>query len=406
MVKIAIIGFGVVGSGVYEVLRKNASDITTNAGTEIDIKYILDIRDFSTHSESHLFVNDINTIVNDPEVEIVVETMGGLEPANSFTRSCLEKGKSVVTSNKELVATYGDELFAIAKANGGKYFYEASVGGGIPIIRPLSKCLAANRIDKIAGILNGTTNYILSRMLKDNASFESALKEAQEKGYAEKDPTADVEGLDTGKKICILSSMLNGEKINHQDVHTEGITKITSSDTENAASFGYAIKLIGMCKRVEEKFAVIVAPMLVSCDSPLAGVDDVFNGIMVSGNMLGDALFYGRGAGKLPTASAVVADVIDIAKNKDEKFVCPWKSSSRNVLIPADEIESAMYVLIKTEDVSLTTSQIAKVFGDGVNCKVSGNEIAFITPAGSIGNIKNALKNIAGDVVSNLLVLA
>ena len=406
MVKIAIIGFGVVGSGVYEVLRKNASDIAANAGTEIDIKYILDIRDFSNHSESHLFVNDINTIINDEEIEIVVEAMGGLEPANSFTRSCLEKGKSVVTSNKELVATYGDELFDIALKNGCKYFYEASVGGGIPIIRPLSKCLAANRIDKIAGILNGTTNYILSRMLKSNASFESALKEAQEKGYAEKDPTADVEGLDTGKKICILSSMLNGEKINHQDVHTEGITKITIKDTEYAASFGYSIKLIGMCKREEEKFSVIVAPMLVDNNSPLAGVYDVFNGIMVSGNMLGDALFYGRGAGKLPTASAVVADVIDIAKNKDEKFVAPWKSATKNVLVPADEIKSSMYFLVNTNDVSATTAEIAKVFGDNVNIKVSGNEVAFITPEDAIGNIKTAVNGICGDVVSSLLVLA
>ena len=405
MVKIAIIGFGVVGSGVYEVLRKNASDISNHAGTEIDIKYILDIRDFSAHSESHLFVNDINTILNDKEVEIVVETMGGLEPANTFTRSCLEKGKNVVTSNKELVATYGDELFDLAVKNGCKYLYEASVGGGIPIIRPLSKCLAANRIDKIAGILNGTTNYILTRMLKDNASFEDALKEAQEKGYAEKDPTADVEGFDTGKKICILSSMINGEKINHEDIYTEGITKITSKDTEYADSFGYSIKLIGMCQRIEEKFAVIVAPMLVKNDSPLAGVSDVFNGIMVSGNMLGDALFYGRGAGKLPTASAVVADVIDIAKNKDEKFIVPWKSATDNVLIPTDDIESSMYILIKTDNVSVTLDHIASLFGS-VECKVSGDEVAFITPADSIGVIKTVANSVYGEFGSGLLVLA
>lgn len=406
MVKIAIIGFGVVGSGVYEVLRKNAADITANANTEIDIKYILDIRDFSSHSESHLFVDDINVILQDDEIEIVVETMGGLEPANTFTRQCFEKGKSVVTSNKELVATYGDELFKLAKDNGCKYLYEASVGGGIPIIRPLSKCLAANRIDKIAGILNGTTNYILSRMFKENASFENALKEAQEKGYAEKDPTADVEGLDTGKKICILSSMLNGEKINHEDVYTEGITKITTQDTEYAAKFGYVIKLIGLCERIDEKFAVIVAPMLVSSDSPLSGVDDVFNGIMVSGNMLGDAMFYGRGAGKLPTASAVVADVIDIAKNKDIKFTAPWNSSSKNVLIPADEIKSAMYLRIKSDDTSKVVDYLSKSFANNIKCEISGDELSVITPVDAVSNIKNISKDIPGKVLSQLMVLA
>lgn len=405
MVKIAIIGFGVVGSGVYEVLRKNAADIAVNAATEIDIKYILDIRDFSSHSESHLFVNDINTIVNDDEVEIVVETMGGLEPANSFTRLCLEKGKSVVTSNKELVATYGDELFAIAKSNNCKYLYEASVGGGIPIIRPLSKCLAANRIDKIAGILNGTTNYILTRMFNDNASFESALKEAQEKGYAEKDPTADVEGFDTGKKICILSSMINGEKIDHRDVHTEGITKITTQDTEYASKFNSVIKLIGLCERSGDKYSVVVAPMLVNSESPLYGVDGVFNGIMVSGNMLGDALFYGRGAGKLPTASAVVADVIDIAKNNNDKFIAPWTASKENVLVPYEEIKTSMYVRAQSDDVSKAIDYIEKAFKGDIKCEITCGEFAFITPADTIESINKTLSGIPGTVLSQLMVL-
>lgn len=405
MVKIAIIGFGVVGSGVYEVLRKNAADISANATTEIDIKYILDIRDFSSHSESHLFVSDVNTIVNDDEVEIVVETMGGLEPANSFTRLCLEKGKSVVTSNKELVATYGDELFELAQKNGCKYLYEASVGGGIPIIRPLSKCLAANRIDKIAGILNGTTNYILTRMFSDNASFESALKEAQEKGYAEKDPTADVEGFDTGKKICILSSMINGEKIDHRDVHTEGITKITARDTEYASKFNSVIKLIGLCERSGDKYSVVVAPMLVNSESPLYGVDDVFNGIMVSGNMLGDALFYGRGAGKLPTASAVVADVIDIVKNKNDKFIAPWTASNKNVLVPYEEIRTSMYVRIESDDVAKAIEYIEKSFKGDIKCEITCGEFAFITPADTIGGINKILSGIPGTVLSQLMVL-
>ena len=405
MIKIAIIGFGVVGSGVYEVLRTNAADITVNAGEEIDIKYILDIRDFSSHSESQLFVNDINTILNDDEVEIVVETMGGLEPANTFTRACLNKGKSVVTSNKELVATFGDELFQIASDNNCKYLYEASVGGGIPIIRPLSKCLAANRIDKIAGILNGTTNYILTRMFKDNASFEAALKEAQEKGYAEKDPTADVEGLDTGKKICILSSMVNREKINHEDVHTDGITKITLEDTEYASRFSSVIKLIGMYERVGDKYAVVVAPMLVGDDSPLFGVDGVFNGIMVSGNMLGDSLFYGRGAGKLPTASAVVADVIDIAKNKNEKFTKPWVAAQKDVLLPYEEIKTAMYLRIESEDVLTAIDYIKEAFSKELHIEINGGEFAVITPVDTVANIRKIVSSVPGKVLSELMVL-
>ena len=406
MVKIAIIGFGVVGSGVYEILRTNASEIAKNATTGIDIKYILDIRDFSDHSESHLFVNNIDTIVNDSEVEIVVEAMGGLEPAYTFAKACLEKGKSVVTSNKELVATYGDVLFELAEKNNCKYLYEASVGGGIPIIRPLSKCLAANRIEKIAGILNGTTNYILTRMFKGNASFAEALGEAQEKGYAEKDPTADVEGLDTGKKICILSSMINGEKINHEDVYTEGITKITKEDTEYATAFTSSIKLIGMCERYGDKYAVAVAPMLVNMSSPIAGVDDVFNGIMVSGNMLGDALFYGRGAGKLPTASAVVADIIDIAKNKNEKFIAPWKAASGSVLVPYDEIRTAMYVRISSDDVASAVSYVKDKFGADILCKEKNDEFAIITPVDTIAGINAVLQSVPGTVLSKIMVLA
>ena len=267
MIKIAIIGFGVVGSGVYEILRENSEEVTRSAHTPIDIKYILDIRDFSDHKESHLFTNDVDVIASDDEVSIVVEAMGGVEPANTFTRKMLSRGKTVITSNKELVATYGDELFALAKENGCAYYYEASVGGGIPIIRPMRNCLSANRIDSVAGILNGTTNYILTRMFKGNISFEAALKEAQEKGYAEKDPTADVDGFDTGKKISILSSMINKEKINYADVHTEGIRSITLADTKFAQDFDCGIKLIGKCERVGDKFSVVVAPMLVSTSS-------------------------------------------------------------------------------------------------------------------------------------------
>ena len=404
MIKIAIIGFGVVGSGVYEVIRKNAGDIAEKAGTEIDIKYILDIRDFSNHPESNLFVNDVNVIAEDEEVSVVVETMGGLEPANTFSRLMLSKGKTVVTSNKELVATYGDELFALASENGCAYYYEASVGGGIPIIRPMKNCLSANKIESVFGILNGTTNYILTRMFTDNVSFESALKEAQEKGYAEKDPTADVDGFDTGKKISILSSMINGEKINHEDVHTEGIRSITLADTEFAQSFGYSIKLIGSCRRVCDKYSVVVAPMLVEKDSPLAGVNDVFNGIMVRGNMLGDAFFYGRGAGKLPTASAVVADVIDAVRSSELIFKAPWIKSTENVLVPYEEIECAMYVCLKETD-DETVSKVCQIFGDGLKLIVKDGYVAFITEKDTISAINEKLSEIDAKVNNKLMIL-
>ena len=403
MTKIAIIGFGVVGSGVYEVLRENAAQITQTTLSPIDIKYILDIRDFSSHPESHLFTDNVDNIANDPEVSIVVETMGGVEPANTFTRKMLSAGKTVVTSNKELVATYGDELFALAIENNCSYYYEASVGGGIPIIRPMRKCLAANRIDSVCGILNDTTNYILTRMFQENVSFESALSEAQAKGYAEKDPTADVDGLDTGKKISILSSMINGQKINFADVHTEGIRSITLADTEFAAKLGYSIKLIGKCERIGSKYAVVVAPMLVSKASPLAGIDDVFNGIMVSGNMLGDALFYGRGAGKLPTASAVVADVIDAATADHAKFKAPWTAASENVLVDYDDIVTSMYVCV--ESCASVRAFVTDKFGDNIDLITSGNHVAFITPPDKIKNIKTALCDISAKICNTLMIL-
>ncbi len=404
MTKIAIIGFGVVGSGVYEVIRKNAGDIAEKAGTEIDIKYILDIRDFSNHPESNLFVNDVNIIAQDDEVSVVVETMGGIEPANTFSRLMLSKGKTVVTSNKELVATYGDELFALASENGCAYYYEASVGGGIPIIRPMKNCLSANKIESVFGILNGTTNYILTRMFTDNVSFESALKEAQEKGYAEKDPTADVDGFDTGKKISILSSMINGEKINHEDVHTEGIRSITLTDTEFAQSFGYSIKLIGSCRRVDDKYSVVVAPMLVEKDSPLAGVNDVFNGIMVCGNMLGDAFFYGRGAGKLPTASAVVADVIDAVRSKELKFRAPWTKATKSVLVPYEAIECAMYICLKEAD-DETVNKVCQVFGSDLKLIVKDGYVAFITGKDTVSGIDEKLAKIGAKVNNKLMIL-
>lgn len=405
MTKIAIIGFGTVGSGVYEVIRKNASLIEKNAGDKIDIKYILDIRDFSNHEESHLFVNDVNVIAKDDEVKIVVETMGGLEPANTFTRLMLENGKTVVTSNKELVATYGDELFEIAIKNNVSYYYEASVGGGIPVISPLKNCLGANEIESVYGILNGTTNYILTRMFSENVAFSDALKEAQEKGYAEKDPTADVDGLDTGKKISILSSMINGQKVDFNDVHTEGIRNITLTDVKMSEMFGYSIKLIGLCKKTDDKYAVVVAPMLVSEASLLANVSDVFNAVVFNGNMLGESLFYGKGAGKEATASAVVSDVIDGVKNASLEFKAPWVKATKNSLIAYDDIETQMYVCIKANDEKKIIDYISDSFGMDIKTAFIDDNMAFILPKDKISNINNKLNPISENITAKLMIL-
>ena len=301
---IAILGFGVVGSGVYEVAGRRG----------INVKSILDIRDFSHHPASHLFVKNFDEILNDPDINTIVEAIGGLNPAYQFTKAALEKGKNVVTSNKEAVAAHGPEFMALAKKTGTSYLFEASVGGGVPIIRPLRECLAANDITEIYGILNGTTNYILTKMINDGESFEAALAGAQEKGYAELNPSADVEGLDTCRKIAILSSLAFGRNITCDKIPTKGITGITKEDVRAAESSGCVIKLIGHAKLVDGEVQCKVEPMPIPKDSPLAHVNDVFNGIMVHGDPVGDVMFYGRGAGKLPTASAVLADVLCIAK--------------------------------------------------------------------------------------------
>ena len=363
MVKIAILGYGTVGSGVYEILRKSASAISKRAGDEIDIKYVLDIRDFDTHPEKHIFTKDYNDILNDDEVSVVVEVMGGLNPAYEFTKSALLKGKSVVTSNKELVATHGTELIKIAKENDTNYFFEASVGGGIPIIRPLNQCLTANEITEINGILNGTTNYILTKMFKEGASFADALKTAQELGYAERNPEADVEGHDACRKIAILASLATGKFVDYNDIPTEGITKISKDDVNFADKIGYVIKLIGSAKvSADGKVSARVAPRLVSKESQLSSVNDVFNAILLHGDSLGDVMFYGRGAGKLPTASAVVADVIDSVKHIGVNKWVIW-SEAEGELMNSPE-ESSYCYFVRTKDESLKDSlKDAKVIG-------------------------------------------
>ncbi len=321
MKKIAILGFGVVGSGVAEVLTQNKSIIEDKLSKSIEIKYILDLRDFPDSPFGDKVVHDFNIILNDPEISIVAEMMGGSHPAYDFSKAALEAGKNVVTSNKEVVAKFGTELLQIAKRNNVRYLFEASVGGGIPIIRPINNDLVSNKITSIDGILNGTTNYILTQMNEHGTSFESALKDAQAKGYAEADPTADVEGLDAARKIVILSSLAYGKCVNPEKISCTGITKITASDFAAAKSLGYTIKLIGHSEQINGKIYASVSPRFVPLSNPLAHISDVYNGILVGANMLDKVLFYGKGAGKLPTASAVVADIMDIVEKMDNEQI-------------------------------------------------------------------------------------
>lgn len=328
-VKFAVLGHGVVGSGVVELFYKNKSSIEKRAGTEMDIKYILDLRDFPDSPYADKFTKNFDDIVNDDEVVSVAECMGGAEPAFTFVKACLEKGKSVSTSNKELVAEKGDILLKTAKEHNCNFFFEASVGGAIPIIRPLHRCLAANDIFKVAGILNGTTNFILTKMYNDNMPFSEALELAQKLGYAEKDPTADIEGHDACRKICIISSLVFGKHVYPKSVYTKGITDIQLCDVEASDVLGYAIKLVACVSKADnEKILPSVMPMLVSYDSIMSGVNDVFNAVLVYGDGIDQTMFYGRGAGKLPTASAVMADVIEAVKHKVTVFSQSWESSS------------------------------------------------------------------------------
>ncbi len=386
MIKVAILGYGTVGSGVYEILRENASAISKKAGDFIDIGYILDIREFPDHPEAHLFTKNFDDILNDDQVSVVVEVMGGLEPAYSFTKAALQKGKSVVTSNKELVATHGTELIALAKEQNANYFFEASVGGGIPIIRPLNQCLSANNIQAVYGILNGTTNYILTKMFEEGASFEDALATAQELGYAERNPAADVEGHDACRKTAILASLATGEFVNYQDIPTQGITNISTTDVVMAEKIGYVIKLIGAAEIGEDgKVSALVAPRLVSKESQLSGVRDVFNAIMLKGDSLGDVMFYGRGAGKLPTASAVCADVIDAVKHLHTNKWVIWSSGKENKMVSPDTCCYRYFV--RTKDASLIdkfkgASMVGEQNGEWVFTTQEMQEADFLALAG------------------------
>lgn len=343
MIKIAILGYGTIGSGVVEVLHTNKESIAKRAGDEIEVKYILDLRDFPGDPMADKVVHDYEIIANDEEIQVVVEAMGGVEPAYTFVKRALMSGKNVTTSNKALVAKHGAELLAIAKEQSINFLFEASVGGGIPIIRPLNSSLTADEIEEITGILNGTTNYMLSKMTFEGLEFDDVLKDAQSRGYAEADPTADIEGQDACRKIAILTSLVCGHQVDFEEIYTEGITKITATDIKYAKAMGRVIKLLATSKKVNESYYAMVAPFMLSQQHPLFSVNDVFNAIFVHGNVLGDAMFYGSGAGKLPTASAVVADIVDIAKHLHKNILISW-SSKKLELIDCQNAKNRYFV--------------------------------------------------------------
>ena len=375
MIQVAVMGYGTVGSGVVEVIEKNKEEINKKSNEALNIKYILDLRDFPGDPYEDKIVHDVEVILNDPEVQIICETMGGLKPAYEFTKRALMSGKSVCTSNKELVATHGPELIQIAHEHTCNYLFEASVGGGIPIIRPLNYSLTAEKIDAISGILNGTTNYILTKMEREGAAFEEVLKEAQEKGYAERNPEADIEGYDACRKIAILSSLMCGKNVRYQDIYTEGITKITADDFKYAKVMDCTIKLLGLAKEENGGLYAMVSPFLISKSHPLSMVNDVFNAVCVHGNMLGDSMYYGRGAGKLPTASAVVSDVVDCARHIGKIITCFWDAEDVK-LTNVDEVERAFFVRVE----KAKEQKAKEIFGDvkEITAGVDG-EFAFVT---------------------------
>lgn len=405
MVYVAVLGYGTVGSGVFEIINKNNAVLKENIKDDIQVKYVLDLREFPGDPVSKVLVHDFDTILNDKDVSIVVETMGGVNPAYDFTKKALEAGKSVCTSNKELVATHGHELMQIAESKGINYMFEASCGGGIPIIRPLYTSLTAEVIEEITGIMNGTTNYILSKMDAEGADFAEVLKEAQEKGYAEKNPEADIEGYDPCRKISILSSIAYGKQMDYNDVYTEGITKITADDFKYAKKIGARIKLFGTSTNSEDGISAMVAPYMIGVSNPLYSVVDVFNAIFVKGNMLGDSMYYGSGAGKLPTASAVVGDVVDMARHPNETVNKTW-SSEKIELIPMDKVKNSFFVRVKGR-VDNEGKQVKDIFGvdSFIQTDELKDEFAFITevmPEGEFNEKLDKLPNVIGRIRARL----
>lgn len=381
MVNIAVMGYGTVGSGVVEVVNTNGARINQRIGDELNIKYVLDLRDFPEDPVQEKIVHDFETIINDDEIKIVVEVMGGIEPAYTFVKRCLQAGKSVATSNKALVAKHGAELLSIAEENNINFLFEASVGGGIPIIRPLNSSLTADEIEEITGILNGTTNYMLTKMFYEGADYDTVLKEAQANGYAERNPEADVEGYDACRKIAILSSLISGQQVDFEDVYCEGITEITVEDMKYAKAMGTAIKLLASSKRYAgNRLHAIVAPCMLYPEHPLYNVNGVFNSIFVHGNVLGDAMFYGSGAGKLPTASAVVADVVDAAKHLNRNIMTMWKQEKLHLEDKADS-KRRFFIRMKGDAQEMLPA-LQDSFGDIKIIRADGleGEFGFTTP--------------------------
>lgn len=398
MIKAAIFGYGTVGSGVYEVLTRNSAMIQGKLGDRIEVKYVLDLREFPGDPVQDVLVHDVNTILDDEEVSIICETMGGEKPAYDFTRRALELGKSVCTSNKELVEKHGAELLKIAQEHHCSYLFEASVGGGIPIIRPLCTSLAQEHIESITGILNGTTNYILSKMENEGADFETVLKRAQEKGYAERNSEADVCGYDAGRKIAILTSLAYGKNVDFADLYVEGITQITRMDFAYAKKLGTTIKLFAKSQCIDGKYYAMVAPFMVTADNPLYAVQNVFNAILVHGNMVGDTMYYGKGAGKLATASAVVADVIDCAKHLGKHVQVIWEEDKLEIS-PMDDFTRRFFVRVKGTDRAQITENFGEVeFIDSVAEEETGfitsemTEKAYEECAKKAGNVINRIR--------------
>ena len=390
MKNVAILGYGTVGRGVYNVITKNNAIVSKNAGDEVQVKYVVDLLDFPGDPVENVLTHDFNDVVSDPEVDIVVETMGGLRAAYSFTKASLEAGKSVCTSNKELVAAFGLELMQTAKEHGVNYLFEASCGGGIPIIRPLMTSITGDEILEITGILNGTTNYILTQMRDEGMDFDTALKGAQANGFAELHPEADIEGYDPCRKIAILSEIAYGKAVDFNDIYCEGITKITAEDIQYAGKLGAAIKLLASSVKTDAGYEAMVAPYLVSPESPLYAVNGVFNAVFVKGNMLGDSMFYGSGAGSLPTASAVVGDVIDLAKNADRCIMKIW-DEEKLALVPHEKAVNKFFVRVKAED----KEKALALFGAEKEVEALPGEAAFITGAMSEGDFAKKAEEIS-----------
>ena len=398
--KAAIMGYGTIGSGVYEVLDKNCKSVEKKAGEPIEVKYILDLRKFPGSPVEKLVIHDVEQIVNDPEIGIVVETMGGIKPAYEFVKRCLLAGKHVVTSNKALVAAHGTELIRIAAEKNISFLFEASVGGGIPIIRPLVESLGGEEILEISGILNGTTNYILTKMSEEGWSFEEALKRAQELGYAECNPEADIEGYDACRKIAILTSLAGGKTVNFEEITTEGITKISNEDFKYAEKMGCVIKLLATSYRKDGKVYAITSPFLIDTTHPLYNVNGVLNGIYVNGNMVGDVMFFGAGAGKLPTASAVVGDIIDCVKHKGTNVMVIW-DDEKLTLADTSEEERRFFVRVPAD---VTEATVKELFGDVNVVKADGldNEYGFVTGIMTEGKFAEAAAKV--NVISRIRI--